>query len=148
MSTDVASPSRSPPPKRVRADSPVADAAAAPATTVEVTTTATPSSSKPAAPAKKQFQQGKGKRKRNRRVLPDPYSAGDVLYRDVVDFLGKEYTDGVIASGDGSEWDAPEGLELMSVIELTAGAMTVSGGFEVWKWRSSQEVTTRLTNPR
>ncbi|MDN8753930.1 hypothetical protein Q0M25_13570, partial [Staphylococcus aureus] len=81
-------------------------------------------------PAPKQHQQqqrknngpqGKGKRKRNRRVLPDPYSPGDILYHDVVDFLGKEYTDAVLAKGDDSEWDAPVELERFAEIELTVG---------------------------
>jgi tRNA (uracil-5-)-methyltransferase len=51
-----------------------------------------------------------------------------VLYHDVLDFLGSEYTTEVLARGDGSEWDAPENLELMSIVELAPAAMTVSGG--------------------
>jgi tRNA (uracil-5-)-methyltransferase len=128
MSVVADSPSRSPPPKRVRAESPAAAPAAVDAAApAAASTAAAPSSSKPAQNKGKNFQQGKGKRKRNRHILPDPYSSGDVLYRDVVDFLGKEYVDEIIAKGDSSEWDAPADLELMSVIELTAGVMTVSG---------------------
>lgn len=70
---------------------------------------------------------GKGKRKRNRRPLPDPYSPADVLYHDVVDFLGPEYVREVLARGDDSEWTAPAGLERFSIVELNVGAMTVSG---------------------
>lgn len=70
---------------------------------------------------------GKGKRKRNRRPLPDPYSPADVLFHDVVDFLGPEYVKSVLERGDESEWSAPEGLERFSEVELRVGAMTVSG---------------------
>lgn len=70
---------------------------------------------------------GKGKRKRNRRPLPDPYSPADVLWHDVVDFLGPEYVEQVLARGDDSEWDAPKGLERFSEVQLNVGAMTVSG---------------------
>lgn len=70
---------------------------------------------------------GKGKRKRNRRPLPDPYSPADVLYHDVVDFLGPEYVREVLERGDESEWEAPAGLERFSTVELRVGAMTVSG---------------------
>lgn len=122
--SDAPSPSGSPAPKRVRAEEPAASTStAAPVVTVKLES----SSSKPVSQPKRIIQ-GKGKRKRDRRVLPDPYSSGDVLYHDVLDFLGKEYTTEVLARGDGSEWSAPENLELMSTVELTASAMTVSGG--------------------
>lgn len=71
---------------------------------------------------------GKAKRRRNYRKLPDAYSPADVTYRDVVDALGEEYVNNVLARGDESEWDAPEGLELQEVYELTPVSMTVSGG--------------------
>jgi len=123
------SPTGSPVPKRVRADEPATSASPV---KVEVkvepvaATEPSSSSSKPA-PQPKRIVQGKGKRKRDRRKLPDPYSPGDVLYHDVLDFLGKEYTSEVLARGDGSEWSAPENLELLSTVELTVGALTVSG---------------------
>ncbi|KAL1407007.1 tRNA(m5U54)methyltransferase [Vanrija albida] len=123
----TASPTATPPPKRVRNDALIAptDEEAA------LNAASAPSSSNPAPRQQQQRKnnapQGKGKRKRNRRILPDPYSPGDILYHDVVDFLGKEYTDAVLAKGDDSEWDAPEGLERFAEIELTVGAMTVSG---------------------
>lgn len=78
-------------------------------------------------PGPKVNPSGKGKRKRNRRPLPDPYSPADVLYHDVVDFLGPDYVKEVLARGDESEWTAPAGLERFSVVELNVGAMTVSG---------------------
>jgi tRNA (uracil-5-)-methyltransferase len=125
------SPTGSPVHKRVRADEP------APATSGTATPVAAvkaePSSPKRTPLIKSALpNKGKGKRKRNRHKLPDPFSSGDVLYRDVVDFLGKEYTAEVLARGDDSDWAAPENLEYLSTVELTVGAMTVSGGFELY----------------
>lgn len=81
------------------------------------------SSSKPAQAQK----QGKKKNRKMKRYLPEPYSSADVTYRDVRDFLGAEYVDDILTRRDESEWAAPVGLELWSVVELTAGAFTVSG---------------------
>lgn len=71
--------------------------------------------------------QGKKKNRKVKRFLPEPYSPAEVTFRDVRDFLGAEYVDGVLAKEDESEWAPPEELELWNVIELTAGAFTVSG---------------------
>jgi tRNA (uracil-5-)-methyltransferase len=79
------------------------------------------------ASSSKPVQKGKKKNRKMKRYLPEPYSPADVTYRDVRDFLGAEYVDEVLARGDESEWAAPEGLELWSMVELTAGAFTVSG---------------------
>ena len=87
-------------------------------------------SSDPAkANAKKQDPKGKGKmsKRKMRRTLPDEYSAGDVLFRAVRYFLCAEYVDEVLARKDGSEWEAPEGLEAYSEVTLRVGAFTVSG---------------------
>lgn len=79
--------------------------------------------------AKKQDPKGKGKmsKRKMRRTLPDEYSAGDVLFRDVRDFLGADYVDEVLARKDGTEWEAPEGLEAYTEVTLRVGAFTVSG---------------------
>jgi len=79
------------------------------------------------ASSSKPVQKGKKKNRKMKRYLPEPYSPADVTYRDVRDFLGAEYVDEVLTRGDESEWAAPEGLELWSMVELTAGAFTVSG---------------------
>lgn len=68
-----------------------------------------------------------GKRRKQRRELPDPYSAGEVLWYDIQDFLGKSHVDRVLEKKDGDEWSQPEGLELQSIVELRVGAFTVSG---------------------
>lgn len=96
-------------------------------------TSSAPSAPLPAAPTpppartKPQHNTGKVKRRRNFRKLPEPYSPADVTYRDVVDALGKEYTDAILARGDESEWEAPEGIELQGIYEFTPISMTVSG---------------------
>jgi tRNA (uracil-5-)-methyltransferase len=81
-------------------------------------------SSKPIPPT---LKQGKKKARRMKRNPPEQYSPADVLFRDVRDFLGEEYVDGVLAKGDQTEWEAPAGLELWGMIELEVGAFTVSG---------------------
>lgn len=121
------SPTGSPVPKRVKAEETAAAPAVPPAALVQPAASTSTANQKAIANQNKRFLQGKGKRKRNKHVLPDPYSPGDILYHDVVDFLGKEYVDEVLARGDGSEWEAPSNLEPMSIVELTPGAMTVSG---------------------
>lgn len=73
---------------------------------------------------------GKGKQKKRKLIVPDPYSAGDVLWHDIQDFLGKEYVNKVLERKDKSEWDAPEDLEIQSIVELRVGAFTVSGQFK------------------
>lgn len=72
---------------------------------------------------------GKGKmsKRKMRRVLPDDYSAGDVLFRDVRDFLGVQWVDEVLSKKDGSEWEAPAGLEPYTEVTIRVGAFTVSG---------------------
>lgn len=119
MST-APSPTGSPAPKKVRAEEPNG-ASTAPA--VPIAVAATGAQPKPM----QKPQQGKAKRKRNRRYLPDPYSHGDILFRDITDFLGQEYVDVVLAKGDEGEWAAPEDLELQQVVELRAGTLGVNG---------------------
>lgn len=118
------------------ADVPAPASAVAAAAAVENGTSAPSTSQKK--PGTKVNPSGKGKRKRNRRPLPDPYSPADVLYHDVVDFLGPEYVKEVLARGDESEWTAPKGLERFSIVELNVGAMTVSG-----ELHPTSSVTTR-----
>nr|XP_018265176.1 tRNA (uracil-5-)-methyltransferase [Kwoniella dejecticola CBS 10117]OBR87334.1 tRNA (uracil-5-)-methyltransferase [Kwoniella dejecticola CBS 10117] len=81
------------------------------------------SSSQSQAPVK---PKGKKNRKQ-KRTLPEKYSAQDVLFHDVRDFLGVEYVDGLIGKKEGSEWEAPEELKLFEEVTLTVGAFTVSG---------------------
>jgi tRNA (uracil-5-)-methyltransferase len=92
--------------------------------TAEASSSAIPTPTPAPAPGPKQ---GKKKNRRIKRNLPEAYSPADVTYRDVRDFLGAEYVDGVLAKGDESEWTAPAGLELWSIVELKVGAFTVSG---------------------
>lgn len=72
-------------------------------------------------------KQGKKKGRKTKRYLPEPYSPAEVMYHDVRDFLGAEYVDGVLKRKDESEWAFPEVLQPWSLVELTAGAFTVSG---------------------
>lgn len=120
------SPSGSPAPKKAREDAPAATSAnGTSGIEIPAPTSATPvKANKPKQGPK--FQ-GKAKRKRNRRTLPDPYSHGDVLLRDIDDFLGAEYIKDVIAKGDESEYAAPEELELQKHVELRIGALGVNG---------------------
>lgn len=59
---------------------------------------------------------------------PEPYSAPDVLQRDIRDFLGQAYVDSLYEEG-GEEalWEAPVGLERGTELEVRVGAFTVSG---------------------
>lgn len=143
--------SASPPHKRLRSDTSVPAAPVASSSSVDVnmneapvnamlpgavasTSTENPDSSSTNAATvpgqtKQEGQKGKGKisKRKMRRVLPDEYSAGDVLFRDVCDFLGPEYVDGLIAKKSQAEWDAPEGLEQYSEVTVRVGTFTVSG---------------------
>ncbi|WWC86591.1 uncharacterized protein L201_001468 [Kwoniella dendrophila CBS 6074] len=90
------------------------------------TSTSTIEQTKP----KVQQQQQGVKTKKNRkfkRVLPDKYSAGDVLFQDIRDFLGQEYVDNLINEKNGLEWEFPEELKLFEEIVLDVSAFTVSG---------------------
>lgn len=49
------------------------------------------------------------------------------MWHDVRDFLGRDYVDEVLGKKDGSEWEAPNELGSFAVVELSAGAFTVSG---------------------
>ncbi|WWC68240.1 uncharacterized protein I206_102163 [Kwoniella pini CBS 10737] len=70
----------------------------------------------------------KGKKNRKqKRNLPEKYSAQDVLFHDVRDFLGTNYVDELISKKEGLEWEAPEELKLYEEVTLTVGAFTVSG---------------------
>jgi tRNA (uracil-5-)-methyltransferase len=122
-----ADPASAPAPAAAVAEEPMIPVSEAPVNALFVPSTSTSASSgsstiKPPAP-----KQGKKKNRRMKRYLPEPYSPAEVTYRDVRDFLGPEYIDEVLSKGDESEWLAPEGLELWSIIELTVGAFTVSG---------------------
>ncbi|WVQ98357.1 hypothetical protein IAU59_005480 [Kwoniella sp. CBS 9459] len=86
----------------------------------------TASTSKAGAPQPKQQQQKKKARKQ-RRPLPDPYSAGDVMFHDVRDYLGTDYVQGLVDGKTGAEWEAPEELKLYEIVELKVDAFTVSG---------------------
>lgn len=82
-------------------------------------------------PSKSQQQpkkQTKRDRRKGRKPLPEPFSPADVMWHDVRDFLGRDYVDEVLGKKDGSEWEAPNELGSFAVVELTAGAFTVSGG--------------------
>lgn len=58
---------------------------------------------------------------------PEPYSADDVLWHDVRDFLGRDYVEEVIAKGTEEEWEVPSGLLVTKEHTLRVGAFTVSG---------------------
>jgi len=116
----------SPPHKKLRTETD-RDVEMIPASDAPVNTLFVPATEAVASTSKPQPKQGKKKNRKPRRNLPEAYSPADVTFRDVRDFLGEEYVDGVLAKGDESEWHAPEGLELWSMIELEVGAFTVSG---------------------
>lgn len=84
------------------------------------------STSTPKVQEAKEVPKGKKKNRKVKRNLPELYSPADVTFRDVRDFLGPEYVDGVLAKGDESEW-SPPALELWTTVELKVGAFTVSG---------------------
>ncbi|KIR80291.1 tRNA (uracil-5-)-methyltransferase [Cryptococcus gattii E566] len=72
-------------------------------------------------------KQTKRDRRKGRKPLPEPFSPADVMWHDVRDFLGRDYVDEVLGKKDGSEWEAPNELGSFAVVELSAGAFTVSG---------------------
>lgn len=76
-------------------------------------------------PEQKPKPQTKKRKHGKRRPLPEPYSPGDVLWRDVQDFLGDEYIAGVLAEGE--EWTWPKELEFGAEVTVRVGAFTVSG---------------------
>ena len=125
----------SPPHKRVKADSDLSIPPTIPTgSTTEINeapiNAMLPSSVPTAGPSRAQQKKSKpavGRKRKPRRDLPDPYSAGEVLWHDIQDFLGREYVAGLLDKKDGAEWAAPEELEIMGVIELRVGAFTVSG---------------------
>jgi tRNA (uracil-5-)-methyltransferase len=114
----------SPPHKKLRTEP---DVEMIPTSDAPVNALFVPPTEAVASTSKPQPKQGKKKNRKPRRNLPEPYSPADVTFRDVRDFLGEEYVEGVLAKGDESEWHAPEELELWSMIELEVGAFTVSG---------------------
>ena len=63
------------------------------------------------------------RKRKIRRLLPDPYSAQDVMWHDVRDFLGHDYVYEAIAKG--VEWDPP--IALFDTLEVRVGVFTVSG---------------------
>lgn len=72
-------------------------------------------------------KQTKRDRRKGRKPLPEPFSPADVMWHDVRDFLGRDYVDEVLGKKDGGEWEAPNELGSFAVVELSAGAFTVSG---------------------
>ncbi|OCF54069.1 tRNA (uracil-5-)-methyltransferase [Kwoniella mangroviensis CBS 10435] len=89
-----------------------------------------PSTSNTASSSKPQPVQVQGKKKKNRKIkrtLPEKYSSADVIFHDVRDFLGQKVVDEILDKNDGSEWEAPEGLDLYKEVVLDVGAFTVSG---------------------
>ncbi|WVQ80097.1 hypothetical protein IAT38_002198 [Cryptococcus sp. DSM 104549] len=88
------------------------------------------------------------RRKKGRRPLPERFSAADVMFRDVRDFLGPEYVDEVLARRDNSEWEAPEGLGPFEIVEVTAGAFTVSGeSLSLWPGEKRWAIVTPFAHP-
>jgi tRNA (uracil-5-)-methyltransferase len=63
------------------------------------------------------------KQKRQHNLLPEPCSAEDVLWRDVISVLGQSEVD--LALEEGSEWDAP--FESKTEVELEVSALSSSG---------------------
>ncbi|ORY30242.1 S-adenosyl-L-methionine-dependent methyltransferase [Naematelia encephala] len=119
--------SPSPPPKRARAEP---EPEAGPSTLISVTQAPVNALYVPPVNGnntKGGKGKGKGKKIKLRRTIPEAYSPADVLWRDVQDFLGKEYTEKVLASERDEEWTPPDGLELQTILELRVGAFTVSG---------------------
>lgn len=119
--TMTTSPIRSPPAKRLKQE--------LPADFTHVTEA--PVNALFAEPSKPQQQpkkQTKRDKRKGRKPLPEPFSPADVMWHDVRDFLGSNYVDELLAKKDGSEWEAPSELGSFAVVELTAGAFTVSGG--------------------
>ncbi|OWZ35044.1 tRNA (uracil-5-)-methyltransferase [Cryptococcus neoformans c45] len=81
----------------------------------------------PSKPQQQPKKQTKRDKRKGRKPLPEPFSPADVMWHDVRDFLGSDYVDELLAKKDGSEWEAPSELGSFAVVELTAGAFTVSG---------------------
>ncbi|ODN85067.1 hypothetical protein L202_00895 [Cryptococcus amylolentus CBS 6039] len=137
--TTTLSPSRSPPPKRLKTqqtkelldvtEAPV-NALFVPPTEIEIDTAPTPTPAKgkkpkhnrPPRPPKAQT-----KKERRRRPLPEAFSPADVLWHDIKDFLGEDYVQGVIGRGEHEEWDAPEELGPWEIVEVRAGGWTRGG---------------------
>ncbi|WVQ77596.1 hypothetical protein IAR50_007284 [Cryptococcus sp. DSM 104548] len=133
--TTTLSPTRSPPPKRLKTEqhrellevteAPVkalfvppteVDAVPAPAKGKK------PKHNRPPRPPKSQ-----SRKERRRWPLPEAFSPGDVLWHDIKEFLGEEYVQGVIDKGEHGEWDAPEELGPWEVVEVRAGGWTRGG---------------------
>lgn len=126
----MSSPIPSPPHKRVKADTDLVPPSSLTEINEAPVSAMLPPSSTTAGPSKpqqKNKKQSGGRKRKPRRDLPDPYSAGEVLWHDIQDFLGREYVGELLSKKDGSEWNAPEELEIMGIIELRVGAFTVSG---------------------
>ena len=66
--------------------------------------------------------QSKKKTSKRKKLLPEPYSRDDVLWRDVRDLLGAEVVDGTIE--EGREWDSPFQYGEEVEVEVTAIAST------------------------
>jgi tRNA (uracil-5-)-methyltransferase len=63
------------------------------------------------------------RRSKHRRILPEPCSVEDVLWRDVVSVLGKDIVDQALQ--DGSEWDSP--FECKAEVELVVSILSSNG---------------------
>lgn len=131
--TMAASPSSTPPPKRLKSDiaSTNGDAPAASSSSSAVPNRA--STSGPSTAQKATVKQPK--KRKIRRHLPDPYSPGDVLFHDVRDLLGHEYVDQAIKEGEAA-WEYPAELETSDeegrIKVLRVSRFTV-GGESFWR---------------
>ena len=66
-------------------------------------------------------------RKSKKHPLPESYSAEDVLWRDIKDFLGGEYVQKMLDQGDEAEWTPPEDVRKGQELTLRVKSFTVSG---------------------
>lgn len=120
----------SPPHKRVKADTDLVPTTSLTEINEAPVNAMLPPTTNKAGPSRAQIKNKKpstGRKRKQRRDLPDPYSAGEVLWYDIQDFLGRDHVQEILTKKDGAEWSAPEELELWSTMEIRAGAFTVSG---------------------
>ncbi|KAH9927408.1 S-adenosyl-L-methionine-dependent methyltransferase [Epithele typhae] len=115
-----------PPEKKARLDAePSASALLATnATSASSLLASTPSD---ATQSSKDPKKGPPKNKKNKKrahVAPEPFSAEDILNREVVALLGQEYADA--ANAQEADWDAP--FEQSTELELTVACISPSSG--------------------
>ena len=66
----------------------------------------------------------KQKKRRQKHSIPEPFSSEDVVWRDIVSLLGKEFVDRAIE--DGTEWDSP--FDFREELEVKVACLSSSGG--------------------